>query len=202
MNLPTGPFGAVIADPPWQYKDSGKATSTLPRTVKADGDLATGVNDLTYPTMSTPEICALDVNGITDDNAVLFLWVTNPFLPDGFQVMRAWGFDYVTCITWGKVKKKRADDFEASMTVGWWFRSASEHVLFGVKRGAKRPGGWPAIPTLALHERLPHSTKPDFVHEMVEHLLLPTRRLEMFARRQRDGWETWGNQVAAMELAR
>jgi N6-adenosine-specific RNA methylase IME4 len=95
-------------------------------------------------------------------------------------------------ITWGKVKKGRKE-FEPSMKTGYWYRSATEHVLFAV-RGKLRLQVAEGIPTLFLHERLQHSVKPDAFQDLVEKVS-PGPFLEMFARRVRPGWSVFGNQV-------
>ncbi len=81
LELPTGPFQVVVADPPWRY-DTG---SSLP-----------------YPTMPLEEIKAMPVRKLADENATLWLWTTNAHLPVAFDVVAAWGFEYKTLLTWVK----------------------------------------------------------------------------------------------------
>jgi N6-adenosine-specific RNA methylase IME4 len=76
-DMPSGLFNVIYADPPWEYY--------LP---------LRGSPDMHYKTMSTEEICKLKVPAAED--AVLFLWATNPKLEDALKVMRAWGFTYKT----------------------------------------------------------------------------------------------------------
>ena len=73
-------YQIIYADPPWQYRNAK----------------GTGVAENHYKTMSVEEICSLPVKKWTDKNAVLFLWVTCPQLPEAFKVMKAWGFEYKT----------------------------------------------------------------------------------------------------------
>ena len=81
-------YKTIYADPPWNEVGGGKK-------YKRGADRH-------YPLMKTKDIIALPVQDIADTNCHLYLWVTNNFLPDGLQVMQAWGFRYITTITWMK----------------------------------------------------------------------------------------------------
>lgn len=143
--------------------------------------------------MPLREIKALDVPALKD--CLLFMWVTNPFLADGSgpDVVRAWGFEPKSLITWAKVHG--SDGVTPSMKTGHWFRSASEHVILGVRGSPRRPEGYPALPTWFANTRLPHSVKPDQIHQYAEAAMPGGPYLEMFARRERPGWDLWGNQA-------
>lgn len=185
-------YAAIIADPPWRY-GSPKA---LVGCIKKDGTPSIQVNvDDQYPTMSLDEIKALSLPAAKD--CLLFMWVTNPFLCDGSgaEVVKAWGFTPKNLLTWAKVQ---ADGETPSMKTGHWFRSASEHVIVAVKGDVPRPESFPALPTWFGHKRLPHSVKPDTIHEYAERAVPGGPWLEMFARRERPGWALWGNQAPVL----
>lgn len=136
------------------------------------------------------DIKAIDVPIITAADAHLYLWTTNSFLVEAHDVAHAWGFEPKTLLSWVKVKVK--DDGTPSMKTGFYYRSATEHILFCV-RGRLRLQG-PCRPTAYLHARMPHSVKPDLLYELIEEQS-PGPYLELFARRQRDGWDRWGDEV-------
>jgi N6-adenosine-specific RNA methylase IME4 len=182
-------YRAIIIDPPWRY-DSPAA---LVGTIKIDGTPAVQVNvEKQYQTMSLAELKTMTLPAAKD--CLLFMWVTNPFLCDGSgaDVVKAWGFTPKTVVTWAKVQ---ANGETPSMRVGHWFRSASEHVIVAVKGSVHRPDNYPALPTWFPHKRLPHSVKPDTIHEYAEKAVPEGPWLEMFARRARPGWSVWGNQA-------
>jgi len=171
-------YRAIVADPPWRYqRDSGLGSN------RAAAD--------NYPTMSNAEIASLPVAGMAADSAHLYLWVTNPrlFKEDtddcGPQdILTAWGFRYVTMLTWHKL---------GAPGMGWYFRGDTEHVLFGVR------GSAPIPPELRVSNhfaaaRHEHSAKPDRFYELVERVS-PAPRLELFARRRRYGWDVLGNEA-------
>lgn len=142
-----------------------------------------------YPLLRTEEICALPVVGIAADDAHLYLWVTNNFLPDGLRVMHAWGFRYVTVITWVK----------GTFGLGQYFRGTTEHCLFGVRGrlpyrtdNGKRQQGVTAI---LAHPR-GHSVKPEAMRQMIERVSYPPR-IELFARQRVPGWDVWGNEMVS-----
>lgn len=140
-----------------------------------------------YPVLSLDEICALNVKEIADANSVLFMWVTTPFLPYGFEVMNAWGFDYKTSIFWIK---------EGTLGLGYWWRGNVEICLFGIR------GRVEAFRTsnrnYIVAKPRKHSQKPEEFFKLVEptldkHNLSP--RVELFAREERPGWVSWGNEI-------
>ena len=182
-------FKTIVADPPWPYKSPGKiggdAHPTKERT-EFYGDAGSRVR---YGAMSIDDICTIDVRAA--DDAHLYLWFTNGFAVEAHKVAEAWGFRPVTILTWTKVKP----DGTPSMKMGYYFRGATEHVLFGV-RGSLRLRAGRAVPTAFFWPRTPHSVKPDAFYDLVEECS-PGPYLELFARRQRIGWHCEGNELVA-----
>ena len=82
-----------------------------------------------YSTMTVPEICRLPVAEAADEKSHLYLWVPNALLPQGLEVMEAWGFEYKTNIIWEKVRK---DGMPDGRGVGFYFRNVTEILLFGI----------------------------------------------------------------------
>ena len=180
-------YACVVADPPWAYENRA-----LPRRgtkLNSDGvarrttQTASAANRV-YPTMPTEDICALEVPAA--DAAHLYLWVTNSHLigGDGFRVCRAWGFEPKQLITWVKTG--------GSLGLGNYFRNCTEHVVFATR------GSLPVMrrnmQNILHSPRGEHSEKPDGLLWMAEQMT-PGPRLEMFARRRRDGWDVWGNEA-------
>lgn len=165
-------YPVFYADPPWQFGVRSEVTG---------GDRSAENH---YPTMETEEICQLMQklgNPIADD-AVLFLWATNPMLPQALQVMDAWGFQYVHHWIWDK---------QVAGT-GYWGRDRHELLLIG-RRGnvvAPLPGTQPE--TVYSEKKGRHSAKPVFFAEQIEKLYPGIPRLEMFNRSGREGWDVWG----------
>src|SRR5690606_33789700 len=136
------------------------------------------------------DIKALPVKNHTNLNAHLYLWTTNSFMVEAHEIAYAWGFIPKTILTWVKIKKE--DKNSPSMKTGYWYRSATEHIVFAVKGKLKLKGQ--AKPTAYLLPRLPHSVKPDFFYELIEDAS-PPDYLEMFARKTRNNWKSWGNEI-------
>ena len=182
-------FRTITADPPWPYSAPGQFGCTLehrPNRDSTQNKLGSG-SVARYGAMSVPDLCALPVPAA--DNSHLYLWFTNSFAVEAHTIARAWGFKPSTIITYVKMKP----DGTPSMKMGYYFRGATEHVLFAV-RGKLRLQTKRAIPTAFLGPRLPHSVKPDAFYDLVQEAS-PGPYLEMFARQHRLGWESWGNQV-------
>lgn len=182
--IPYGGFRTIVADPPWPYTGRGPASSKEHRP-NSFGAAPSSVER--YGSMSIDDLCGLMPKA--SDNAHCYIWTTNSFITEAHQIAEAWGFAPKTLLTWGKMKP----DGTPSMKTGYYFRGATEHCLFSV-RGSQRLIGASCKPTLYLSERLPHSVKPEWFYKLCEECS-PGPYLEMFARRPREGWTVWGNEV-------
>jgi N6-adenosine-specific RNA methylase IME4 len=60
--------------------------------------------------MSLDAIKELPVPRICAETAHLYLWTPNALLPEGIEVLRAWGFRYKSNIVWHKVRKDGGSD--------------------------------------------------------------------------------------------
>ena len=191
---PCSAFRCIVADPPWPYGNPRAIVGNGGR--GSDGGRAAEIIQADvgqhYHTMSMADLKAMPVADLSEADAHLYLWTTNSFMVQAHELAAAWGYTPKTIITWDKVKKA-SKIFEPSMKTGWWYRSATEHCLFAV-RGSMRLQCPEGLPTLLLDERLPHSVKPDSFMQMVEKAS-GGPYLELFARRKRPGWQSWGNEV-------
>ena len=184
IEVPAGGFRCIVADPPWKYGAWGKNSGNGCR-----GDFS-GRKDvivkMPYQTMPTQDIAALPVFGVASDNCDLYLWTTQKYLPDSFNVLKAWGFRYCQTLTWCKTPRGTGQ--------GGLFCPTTEFILLG-RRGAmpkkKR------VDSTWWNVKRPHnshSTKPEFFQDLIE-TVSDGPRLELFARRPRLGWTVWGNEV-------
>jgi len=175
-------FGAVLADPPWQFQNqTGKIAPEHRRLSR-------------YTTMTLPEIERLPVAEVAADVSHLYLWVPNALLPEGLGVMRAWGFTYKSNLVWHKVRQDGGSDGRG---VGFYFRNVTELVLFGVRgRHARTLAPGRRQVNLIASRKREHSRKPDELYPLIE-ACSPGPFLELFARGARPGWTQWGNQADA-----
>jgi len=112
-------YRTILADPPWQFQNrTGKMAPEHKRLAR-------------YSTMTLSEIKSIPVNEVADSKAHLYLWVPNALLPEGLEVMSAWGFEYKTNIIWEKVRKDGEPDGRG---VGFYFRNVTELLLFGINK--------------------------------------------------------------------
>ena len=175
-------FCTIYADPPWQFQNrTGKVAPEHRRLNR-------------YATMTVADIKALPVCELAADRSHLYLWVPNALLPDGLDVMRAWGFEYKTNIGWEKVRHDGQPDGRG---VGFYFRNVTEILVFGI-RGTSNRTLAPARSQINLIRTVKreHSRKPDELVSLIE-ACSPGPYLEMFARGDRNGWAMWGNQAVA-----
>lgn len=174
-------FGCLLADPPWAYECNGASASWRPCLDR--GQKPHSVEHY-YDTMTAEQIAAIPVREIAEENSVLFLWATNPLMPEAFAVMKAWGYKYKTLLTWEK---------ENGKGMGYWFRGVTEHCLVGVRGDVKAFRS--PIKNLIRNKVGRHSAKPEQMHEIIESVTQGMERVELFARLHRPGWTAWGNQV-------
>jgi len=173
-------FRTILADPPWQFQNkTGKVAPEHRRLSR-------------YGTMSLADIKALPVASVTEDTAHLYLWVPNALLPEGIEVLKAWGFAYKSNLVWHKIRKDGGSDGRG---VGFYFRNVTELLLFGVmgKNARTLKAGRTQVNYLATRKR-EHSRKPDEQYGLIESCS-PGPYLELFARGARAGWAIWGDQA-------
>jgi N6-adenosine-specific RNA methylase IME4 len=175
-------FSTVLADPPWQFQNrTGKIAPEHKRLNR-------------YNTLGLDEIKALPVLPLLQPTAHCYLWVPNALLPEGLEVLRAWGFHYKSNLVWHKVRKDGGPDGRG---VGFYFRNTTELVLFGVRGANARtlaPGRRQV--NIIRTQKREHSRKPDELYPIIE-ACSPGPYLELFARGPRNGWYVWGNQADA-----
>lgn len=186
-------YRCIVADPPWQVK-AGREIGGYERA--ADGSQPFGVRDnkprsLSYPTMTVDQIKELRVEALSLPGSHLYLWTTNGYLRDAFEVLQAWGFSYSTTLVWAKNPMGGG--------LGGCYGIATEYCLFaymGTCNASARIGRnwWNWRRPYDERGKPKHSAKPNEFYELVEGMS-PGPRLEMFARSPRDGWDVWGNEV-------
>ena len=163
--IPKGKFRVLYADPPWQFDNSGLDQSAASH----------------YDTMPTDDICNLVVPAA--ERSVLFLWATNAMLPDAMRVVEAWGFEYKTNLVWVK---------DRGPSIGWFVTSRHELLLLAVRGEKMHPAIKPS--SVIAGDVTIHSKKPASVYETIESMYRGPY-LEIFARNERPGWESWGNEI-------
>ena len=176
-------YHIIYADPPWKY---------LWGTGKDGGNFAPEKH---YETMTTDEICQLDVKALRAPNCALFLWATMPALPDAFKVMAAWGFKYKTCaFSWVKTKA----DGEPLRGMGSYTKSNIEICLLGMRGHIKSVDK--TVPQIVMHPRLGHSVKPPVVRDRIVKLFGDIPRIELFSRQRAAGWDAAGFGIDGISL--
>lgn len=168
--LPSGVYEVIVIDPPWQYGQVDEYSPDYYMTRVASP----------YPEMDIAEIRNISIPAA--DNCVVWLWTTHKYIFDCRDILEAWGFRPVSVLTWVKDR----------MGIGKWLRSQSEYCVMAVK-------GHPLInltneTTVLNAKNTGHSVKPEEFYAMVDKLCIG-RKLDYFARKNRDGWDTFGAQV-------
>lgn len=170
-------FNVILADPPWEfrvYSGKGKDRSA----------------DRHYSTGGLAAIKALPVEALAAENCALLMWAVMPELPGALEVIKAWGFEYKTVgFTWIKQNKSGEGLFWG---MGYWTRANAEVCLLATKGHPERMAK--DVHQVVLAPVTEHSRKPDEFHLRIERLLRGPY-LELYARREREGWTTWGNEI-------
>jgi N6-adenosine-specific RNA methylase IME4 len=173
-------FATILADPPWRFGNrTGKMAPEHRRLSR-------------YGTLALDDIAMLPVERIAAPTAHLYLWVPNALLPDGLQVMDAWGFAYKSNLVWHKLRRDGGSDGRG---VGFYFRNVTELLLFGVrgKNARTLAPGRRQVNYIGSRKR-EHSRKPDEQYALIE-ACSPGPYIELFARGARPGWTTWGDEA-------
>lgn len=170
-------YDFIMADPPWDFTLRGFKGQTK----KA----AAGQ----YSCMSINDIAALPVGALGRGDTLLWLWGTHPMIDQQIEVLRRWGFTFVTSGVWGKL----TTNGKIAFGTGYRLRCASEPFLIGTLGSPKTAKN---IRTLFMAQVREHSRKPDEAYTIAERMM-PTavRRADLFSRQCRPSWEAWGDQV-------
>jgi len=172
--LPDDKFTVIYADPPWAYND------------KQGGSISEsyGAAEKHYPSMTLSELKALDIRKLSADDCVLWLWATCPLLEDALELAVAWGFKYKAQFVWDKVKHNMGH-----------YNSVRHEVLLVCTKGSCTPQVSKLYDSVQSIERAEHSVKPDEFRAIIDTLYPNGNRIELFARRPAEGWQTWGNEA-------
>ena len=160
-------YRTILADPPWDVQQLGRLGA-----------------EMHYDLMSLEQIAAMPVGDLAEDDAHLWLWVTNATLRAGYDIAEAWGFTVRSPLTWIKFR----------LGLGNYLRNSTEHLLFATK--GKAPVQYKSQPTWINAPVQDHSHKPEEQYALIERISAGPY-LELFARRRQPGWDAWGNQVSA-----
>jgi len=181
-------YNIIYADPAWRYKDKA---------------LNKGGAERHYKTMSIEEIKNLPINKIAENNSILFLWVTFPMLQEGLDTIQSWGFKYKTvAFVWIKANKNTntnqlsflpIDSFATFLGMGRWTRSNAEICLLAVKGKPQRLNA--DVRQIIYAPIAAHSEKPNEARKRIIRLCGDLPRIELFARQQKEGFDTWGNEI-------
>jgi N6-adenosine-specific RNA methylase IME4 len=171
--------GVIYIDPPWPfetYSDQGRQRSP----------------DRHYGTMTLDEIKALPITRLTAPDCAVLMWVTWPHMPSWMPVLDAWdvtysglGFDWI---------KTTANGDGLHWGTGYNTRQNPEPCILARIGNPRRLNA--DVHSVIMAPVGAHSEKPEEVARRIERLF-PGPYVELFARRPRDGWRTWGNELPA-----
>lgn len=172
-------YGAILIDPPWAFKTFNKQKGTTPHR---------GCEDH-YPTMQIGEIAGLPIPDLSAKNCALFMWVVDSHLAQCMTLLDAWEFNFKTiAFVW----EKQTVNGVPMIGMGYWSRKQTEICLLATRGSPKRKSK--GVRQLIQAPRREHSRKPDDIYRRIEELV-DGPYLEMFARQQWPGWDSWGNET-------
>ncbi len=167
-------YQVIVVDPPWQVKKI--QNKQRPNQVEMD-----------YPMMSIEQIKNVPISDLAEDDSWCFLWTTQKYLWESKAILESWGFNHKLTMVWEKTYGK-----SAGMAL-YGFRWNGEFILVGTKGKKDMFPKSKLIPAVFSAENIRHSEKPQRFYDLVS--TLGETRIDMFARKKRDGWDVWGNEV-------
>ena len=174
-------YGIICMDPPWEY---GGQTQH-----NGKGGKDTGSAARHYPTMKTKDMITefkAIIEEWADDDCLIFMWATWPHLDQAIELGKGFGFKYVhTPFIWDKM----------AVNPGFYTMTQTEPVLCFKKGKIPRPRGSRNQRQLVQVKRTRHSEKPQEVYDRIELMFPEQNKIEMFARKERPGWDCWGNEI-------
>ncbi len=171
-------FDIVYLDPPWDYK--GQLQHSKP----GMGD--TGGARKHYGTLKLKQLKQFPMQQLMNEDSLVFMWVTNPHLDQGIELLKSWGLKYSTVgFVWNKMR----------VNPGFYTMSQCELCIIGKNGKIPRPRGARNIRQYLEHLREQHSKKPDEARERIEQMFPDQSKVELFARHQYPGWAAWGDET-------
>jgi len=171
QNIPTDKFDLIYIDPPWESK-IGQCK---------------GSPEQHYSTMSDEMLSELQLP--MADNCVVFCWSISGLIESTLSIIQSWGLQYRSQIIWDK----------QTIGLGCWVRGCHETLLICTKGAVPAPDPSVLVPSIYHEKKTTHSVKPDYFYEMIEAYYPVRKKLEMFARNNREGWTSWGNELEAVQ---
>lgn len=182
-DIPEGQvYDLLVADPPWKFltrSDKGKLKKSA---------------ECHYRTMTLEEIKALPIARLAAPNCALMLWGTAPMIVQQLEVMAAWGFVYKSQGMWHKLTKSG----KTSFGTGFRIRNSHEPFIIGVRGNPKNTKAERSVIMAKTRE---HSRKPEEFYRMAERWMPGARRLDIFGRELRPGWDVMGDEGDKFEAA-
>lgn len=177
--IPLFGYDLIMADPPWSFDNWS-----------AKGEAKNAVAQ--YDCMTIDRIMAMRVGDLAAPDCLLWLWATNPMLPVAFKVLAAWGFTFKTAGHWSK----RSRGGKLAFGTGYLLRCAGEPFLIGT---IGRPKTTRAVRSVIEGPRREHSRKPDEAFKAAERMMPGARRIEIFGRESRSGWDVFGDEAGKFD---
>ena len=178
-------YQIIYADPPWDYADKRN-------TPTKNNPSGAGGASKHYSTIPIAELKKIPVKEISDDNCILFMWATAPFMKEAIELIEAWGFRYRTMpFVWLKMRND-GTDFRRD-GIGSYTLNNAEFVLLGRKGKYWRNSA--KVKQICTTSKLAHSEKPVEIRNRIVELMGDLPRIELFARQKTEGWDAWGNEV-------
>lgn len=186
--LPQRKFDIIYADPPWDYggKMQYDKTSIKDENIGFERNVFISAANFKYPTVKLKNLKELDVASIAAEDSLLFLWTTGPQVANAVELGQAWGFEYKTvAFVWDK-QVHNPGRYTLSQTE---FVLVFKHGRFPQPRGARN------VRQLISQHRGKHSEKPESVIDGITRMFPEQCKIELFARQNHDGWNTWGLEI-------
>lgn len=175
-----GRYQFIMADPNWKFTAwSARGLGKSP--------------EQHYACAPLDQIKAMPVSALAADDCMLWLWATNPMLPQAIEVLAAWGFAYSTAGHWVKQTKTG----KLAFGTGYRLRSAGEPFLIGT-RG--KPKNTHSVRSVIMGPVREHSRKPEEAYAAAEALMPDAKRIDLYSRQTRSGWDSWGDEAYKFDV--
>jgi N6-adenosine-specific RNA methylase IME4 len=187
-DLPQKKYSIIYADPPWDYNGKLQFDKSSTSVDKLDlrKKIFISAANFKYPTIKTKDLKKIPIYEIAEDDCLLFMWVTNPHLAQGIEVAQSWGFEYKTvAFVWDKMVHNP----------GRYTLSYCELCLLFKRGRIPTPRGSRNEKQLIRAPRREHSSKPIEVMQSIERMFPTQKKIELFARKKYENWDSWGLDV-------
>lgn len=175
-------YSVIYADPPWSFNSK-----------KTGGSMNSGSEHQYKTVMSIEDLKAMQISDLCAENCALVMWYVGSQPQEALDLVKSWGFKvrHMNGLVWNKLTKNKLPFFG----MGHYTRAGMESAIIATKGKPSEIVKSHSVRQVRSVVVGKHSAKPVEFYSDIELLFGDVPRIELFARNERDGWDSFGDEI-------